>query len=284
MAANVNNQIRLYETRTYLKNDNVTGDDAVEFYVVSGSRLLISLQVISADPGVICTLDVGNRADNTVAFESLGQGQVTDVGSVKRIYSDFYNQFNVSVNVAGGNATYKVFVALFDNASTTRIENAQIDVSLDHTVDSLGHFDSVRIGDGQYILDINPDGSINVRMDNAADETPVNPYDESPAVPAGAETPVLTYVVPAGKIAFLYRVEASGENIARYKVRINGAVLATRRTHHGSGLTTEFDFTTPNKRAVELQEGDTIEILALHNRPAAGDFEARAQLLLKDAP
>lgn len=279
-----NNQIRLYEARTFLKKDSSTGLSDVSFYVVSGSRLLVSLKVLSCDIGATVSLNIDNTFDPDVGYETLDTIELTAAGSVKRVFSDFFNQFRLSVNVTGGSATYLVAVALFDNASTTRIENAQIDVSLDHTIDTLGHFDSIRIGDGEYLLDINPDGSINTREDLALDEIPINAYDESPAVPTGAETPVLTYVVPSGKIGFLYRVEASGENVARYKIQVNGDSIATRRTHHGSGLTTEFDFTTPNKRGTLLQAGDIVQVLALHNRPESGDFEARLQLVLKDSP
>jgi hypothetical protein len=149
----------------------------------------------------------------------------------------------------------------------------------------VGNFDSLRVGDGTgAYLDINDDGSINVRSDLATDEDPVEAYAESPAVPTGIETAILTYVVPADKLAFLYRVESGGENIAKFRVLVNGVAVATRRTYFGGDLTTNFEFVTANKRALVLQPNDTIEVRAIHNRPDTGDFEARLQALLKDAP
>lgn len=280
MALQVNNQLRLYETRTFLKGSS----SAVErFYVTSGSRMLVTLKVLSADLGATVTLTVGNTFDVDTGYDTLDTFPVTGVGLVKRIYSDFHNQFELSVNVSGGNADYRVAVSLFDNSGTTRIENAQLAVDLSDIADTLGHFDSVRIGDGTGpYLDINPDGTINIG--DPVDESPLSLYDESPAVPTGTAAPILTYVVPNDKVAFLYRAEASGENVARYQVLVNDEVIATRRTHHGSGLTTEFTFLTFNKKTIVLQPGDVIKLVALHNRPTAGDFEARIQLTLKDAP
>lgn len=283
--ATPNNQIRLFETRTYLKQDApFTGTESVEFYAVSGSRMLTCLKVLTCDPGTTVTLAVGNTSDRDIGYDALEQVQLTAAGDIKRVYSDFFNQFKLTVTVAGGNATYRVIVAFFDNAGTTRIENADLKVDINHTVDSLGHFDSVRIGDGTDLLAINPDGSINVVIADAMDEDPISAYGESPATPTGTPAAVVTYVVPADKIAFLYRVEASGENVARYQVTVNDTVIATRRTHHGSGLTTDFNFDSPNKRTLILQPGDIIKLVALHNRPESGDFEARVELLLKTAP
>jgi hypothetical protein len=246
--------------------------------------MLVQLKVLSIDVGATVSLNIGNTAEVETGYESLAQVELTAAGDVKRVFSDFFNLFELTATVTGGNASFRVIVGLADNAGTTRIENAQLDVSLDHTVDSLGHFDSVRIGDGEDLLEINDDGSINVNDDLALDETPVNVYSESPSATTGVEATVLTYVVPNGKLGLLYRVEASGENVARYQITVNDAVIATRRTHHGSGLTTDFNFTTPNKRALVLQPGDIVKVLGLHNRPISGDFEARVQLLLKTAP
>lgn len=159
--AGPNNQLRIYEVRTYLKNNNITGIDQVPFYVVSGSRMLVTLAVISADLGTTVSLEVQNTFDVDLGYTTLDAIELNAAGQAKKIFSDFNNLFNLKVTVSGGNASYRVAVALFDNAITTTIQNAQVDVDLNHTVDSEGHFDSLRIGDGTEILSINPDGSIN---------------------------------------------------------------------------------------------------------------------------
>lgn len=247
--------------------------------------MLVNLRVLSADLGATVHLAIANTFNEDVGYDVIESAELTAAGSVKRIVSDFHNLFKLTVTVTGGSATYKVVTSVYDNAGTTRIENAQIDVDIDANADTLGHFDSIRIGDGEgdYVA-VNDDGSINTNEELALDEETVSVYDEIAALPSGAESAIVTYTVPVDKIAFLYWIEASGENIARFKVAVNGDVIATRRTHHGSGLTTEFNFSTPNKRTYVLQPGDILTVKALHNRPQSGDFEARVEMLLKDAP
>lgn len=267
-------------------NEKPSSSTKTDFFrVASGSRMLVTLSVTRIDPGASISLDV---ADSVTAGDDLYQSMepglsVDTTGQFKRVYSDFNHQIQIKYVVTNGTADFKVLVALFDNASTTRIENAQLSVNLDAKSDSLGHYDSIRIGDGTDELDINPDGSLPTTTDLGEDETPINVYSESPSVASGAETAILTYVIPTGKIAFLYRADCSGENIARYQVRLNGNVIATRRTYFGGGLNTSFEFMTPNKRGLVLEAGDVLEIRVIHYRPDLADFEARSQLLLKDA-
>lgn len=281
MAAGLNDAIRMYENRTVVKQTAFTGSGEVPLYTLSGSRMLITLQVTEIEPGTTVNLYVDNGFDRDLPYDTIENLSQSTVSSIKRILSDFNNLFNFRYTVTGGMATFSVGIAVYDNAGTTRIDNAQLDVDLDHTTDALGHFDSTRIGDGHDLLGVNEDGSINVVDDLGANETPLFPYDEAPLVASGLETDVLTYTVPIGKISLLYRCEVSGENIAQYKIYLNGTAIATRRTHHGSGLSTEFDFTTPNKRSVQLEAGDVITVRVLHNRPEPSNHEARYVLLEK---
>lgn len=126
-----NNQIRLYETRTYLKGDNVTGVVESDFYVVSGSRMLVGLRVTSIDPATTVSISVQNAESTDVSYDTLDTLILSAPGASKRVFNDFYNLFKLVATVTGGNATFSVAVAMFDNASTTRIENAQLDVDLD---------------------------------------------------------------------------------------------------------------------------------------------------------
>ncbi len=272
------------EQRIIFDLDSVSDSGVVDFYVLTGSRILVTLLVESLDVGA--TIDI--FLEDSISVDDPYQGVVgmsaNTTGQFKRVASDFNQRLRVRYVTAGGAVSAKVAVILFDNASTTRIENASLRVDIDHTADSTGHFDSIRVGDGTDLLAINSDGSINTNEDLALDETPVNVYGESAAALTGVDTAVLTYTVPADKIAFLYRAEGAGENIAKYQVHVNGSAIATRRTYFGGDLTTTFEFGSPNKRQQVLQPGDIIEVKAVHNRPDSGSFEARLQLLLKDAP
>lgn len=255
------------------------GDHAIR--VLSGSRMLVTLQIIEIDPATTVNLFVDNGYSVDVPFDTIEGLSINGVGSVKRIINDFNNIFNFRYVVTGGMASIRVAIAVYDNSGTTRIDNAQLDVNLDHTTDALGHYDSTRIGDGNDLAEINTDGSFNFNLDNGATEIPLFPYGEATAVPPAVEAELVSYTVPVGKIGLLYRAECSGDNIAHYKIYLNGDAIASRRTHHGSGLTTDFDFSSPNKRSVQLEAGDVLTVKVSHNRPADGDFESRLVLLEK---
>jgi hypothetical protein len=276
-------QIKIFEQQIVFNAVDLTGSAAQIMRVVSGSRFLLTLQVTAIDPGT--TVEV--LAEDSISVDDVFQpiapgGGLTGVGVMKRVYSDFNPLLRIRYTVTGGNATFKIAIAMYDNASTTRIENAQLSVNLSDVTDSEGHFDAVRVGDGSGdYLNILEDGSIPVSPGLAPGEVPVNPYGEQLALASGAEATLVTYTVPNGFRAFLYRVEASGENIARFRVYINDVPVATRRTGFGGDLTTKFEFTSPNKEQMVLQAGDILEVTALHMRPDAGDFEGRIQLLLK---
>lgn len=286
MADKTYHPLKIFEQKLVVNANALSGNDEFYFRVVSGSRMLVTLTCTAIDSGAQLDVFVEDSISTDDAYLPVSPGfGITAAGTVKRVYSDFNPLIRIRVSASSGAATFKVAVVLYDNASTTRIENAQLSVDLSDITDSLGHFDSLRIGDGSgFYLDINEDGSINVKDDLASDETPVNPYDESPAVPPGVQTTVLSFTVPADKIAFLYRAESAGENIARHRVLVNGIPVATKRTYFGGDLNATFEFGSPNKRQVILQPGDLVEVTVIHDRPWNADFEARLQLLLKDEP
>lgn len=273
--------IRVYENRLIVRQDAFTGSGLESFSVLTGSRMLITLQVAEIDPDTTVTLYVDNGYSRDEALDTIENLSVNGVGTVKRIISDFNNVFDFRYTVTGGMAKVRIAIAIYDNAGTTRIDNAQLDVNLSHVTDAMGHFDSTRIGDGTNLLEINDDGSINVSMDNAADETTQIPYSEISAVVQDIETDLLTYTVPPTMVAFLYRAETSGENVAQYRLYKNGVAFASQRTHFGSDLNAHFDFTTPNKRPNEFAAGDVITITVVHSRPDPGNFEGRLVLLEK---
>lgn len=272
---------RVYETRTIVKEEAFTGTGNKDFYVVSGSRMLVTLLVTDIDPATTVNVFVDNNFDTDELDDTILTLSANSVSRVKRVLTDFHNQFSFRYTVTGGNATFKVGVSLFDNAMTTRIDNAIVEVDLHHTVDVQGNFDSVRIGDGTDLLEIDPSGAIPVIVQEATDEEPINVFNEVPAIANGAETTILTYPVPAGKTAFLSRIDVSGENIARYEVYVDGDLIARKRTWHGQGLNDTFDFTLSARRGLRVEAGEIIEVKVLHERPFAGVFEARLQGLLK---
>ena len=136
-------------------------------------------------------------------------------------------------------------------------------------------------GTNGNFIEPNSDGSINVIVESSsATSTPVNTYNQIVAVPSGATTQLVSYTVPVGNTAVLQRSVVSGENIARYDLLINGTIQDTVRTMFGANLTERFDFTGSGPGGLELNAGDIVTVQVLHNRPTAGDFNARIQVLL----
>lgn len=273
--------LKQFETNVMFNETAVTGTGEIYAVVVSGSRMLITLDITDIDPGTTVTVHADNSFSVDAAFETIETASYNTLGRKKRILSDFNNLFKFRYVITGGNATFKFAVALFDNAITTRIDNAMIDVDLSHLVDVEGNFDSVRIGDGTDLLEINSDGSIPVVIVEGPDEDHLNEFNEIAAIASGVETDLITYTVPVGMDLFLSRIDVSGENIARYEIYIDTDLVARKRTWFGQGLNDTFDFSQSGKRGLEISAGKVIKVKVLHDRPFTSTHEARIQGLLK---
>lgn len=271
---------KIYETNVPVNAVNVTGAGGGQFSVESGSRIIVTLSIIALDLGASVQLVIRNGfgiADRFTTLETINAAVVDDF---QRVYADFNTLFDLQYVVTGGNATFKVAVTLNDNAGTTTIENAQLNVNLDANPDSAGHHDSVRIGSSSgNELQVNPDGSINTVVEDPANSITRSLPDEALQVASGSPTDILTYTVPVGKVAYLIRAEASGENFARFDLALNGTRIATRRSNFGDTLNVDFDFTSGDFRPFKLAAGDELVMTVLHLRPYPGDFEARFQVV-----
>lgn len=106
---------------------------------------------------------------------------------------------------------------------------------------------------------------------------PKNYYNEVAAVASGSETLLVSHTVAPGKVFYLGRVSASGENIALYRVKVNGATIDSKRTWFSGGLNARFDFGSDSERGLKYPAGTLIEVTALHERPSSGAFNARIQ-------
>lgn len=275
--------LRIYENRIIAQaTSDFTGSMDVPFQVLSGSRLLVTLRVDAIDPGTVITCTLQNSIEGAFPLTApitLGTFSATAVGPVRQIYTDYNNFFNFNIVVSGGNAQFKVAVALFDNAINTTIANADIHVEISDKVDSDGHYSSTRIGDGVNQLRILPDGDLPVELEEGSDAV-VSTYAQTPSpIVAGITTDVVTYTAPASNIAYLQRVECSGENIAEWSLELNGTVIAYKRTWFGGGLDTTFEFSSSPKRGYPMQAGDVLVVKVNHYRPAAGLFDARIQVV-----
>lgn len=157
--------------------------------------------------------------------------------------------------------------------------NNPLPVAIEGTI-SIGTVE-VKGTNGNFI-EPNPDGSLNVVIENAptSSVTVVNTYNEVVGVPAGSTVTLVSYTIPIVSSAFLQRAAFSGENIARYDIFINGVPQDTARTMFGGDLTGNFDFTTGNNSGgLPLNTGDVVLLQVFNVRSDAATFEGRVQVL-----
>jgi hypothetical protein len=175
-------------------------------------------------------------------------------------------------------------VQLSDGSINIGTVNAELEVQLSHLdndPDAGDVHDSIRIGDGVETLEINPDGSINVNLVQSPpnQEQSTNTYGEALGVTSGSETLIVSFTASsASKRYSLQRAEFTGEQIGLYRLYINGTNIATKRTHHGSGLSGGYEFIGGSQEGLFLSTGDVVELKVLHTRPSTGDFEGRIQI------
>lgn len=140
--------------------------------------------------------------------------------------------------------------------------------------------DSVTIGDPDGdTLDVQPDGSIIIKETVNSNNSGLYKYNEISSLASGVETIVVSHTTVGGRDTFLQRVEVSGDNIAKYRVKVNGVTINTKRTYFGGDLEKEFIFDGNLNPGLKLTVGDIITVTVEHDRSSIGDFNARIQYL-----
>lgn len=107
--------------------------------------------------------------------------------------------------------------------------------------------------------------------------TAINAYAEALSVASSVLTTVVTFTVPVATVFTLGRVEASGDNIAKFWVYSDATIIAQRRTYFGGDLNTNFEFESSQGPAPSFPAGTVMSLKTEHNRPMAGDFDGRIQ-------
>lgn len=102
-------------------------------------------------------------------------------------------------------------------------------------------------------------------------------YNESLSVVGLATATILDYTVAISKILTLVYSDVSGDNRGKYRVEINGSVIAKRRTYY-TNYDNYFNFSN-----IKLVEGDNIKIIVENQSTLSGDFNANLQGSVKDA-
>lgn len=107
---------------------------------------------------------------------------------------------------------------------------------------------AVRVGNEE-------DSPLYVTLTEGTGESDLLVYDEAVAVAKDLETKIVEYIVPPSTVLSLDKISASGENIGKYTVKKDGAIIKTKRTNYGSSLNVDFDF-----NSYELVAGEKLEV------------------------
>jgi hypothetical protein len=138
-----------------------------------------------------------------------------------------------------------------------------------------------RYYDGANPIPVEFKEPVDVRITSAPSSTTNTKsiFAEVPAIAAGSETIIVSYTVPASKIALLQRVTYSGGNIAEYRLYVNGTLAELKRTNFGSDLSGEMTFIGAGDEGPKYVPGDVLVLKILHARPYTASFNGRIQIV-----
>jgi hypothetical protein len=128
-------------------------------------------------------------------------------------------------------------------------------------------------------LDINSDGSISVVSGVNDNVAGLLKYNEVASVPSNVETTIVTHTAVGGRKTFLQKVSGSGDNVAKYKVKVNGVTIDMKRTMVGDNLNCDFIFDGDINPGYEVVVGDIISLTVINSRPGTSDYNGRIQYL-----
>lgn len=97
----------------------------------------------------------------------------------------------------------------------------------------------------------------------------IQEYDEALNVAKNVETLIASYAVPAGKVFNLDQIEVSGQNFAKYTIKLDANINKVKRTHYGNGLNKTFGY-----NGISIAAGVTLYVYTEHCSDGNGDFEA----------
>lgn len=122
--------------------------------------------------------------------------------------------------------------------------------------------DNVAISDGTNTLEVNPDGSLNVKVD---DSSQIN-YYEITNIPSNTLTNVFTQnIISEQKMT---RLQVSGTNLAEYTLLLNSQIKSKFRTN-----VTNLNYTLDLEN-FQLNPGDTLELKVIHLNASLGNFNS----------
>jgi hypothetical protein len=205
---------------------------------------------------------------------------------LRSVYELGTNSLRVSVvdGTTGGGPGFEVIITHTSDSirlgdgtnyftSTTVGPKIGLDVAVINDISSI-----ITDSDGDE-LEINPDGSINVNIGSATSSDPVNKYGEVSAVASAMETTLVSHTAAIGKTTYLQGASSSGQNIADYKVKVNGTVIDRKLTNFGANPNVDFFFDGYLNLGYLLNVGDIVTVTVIHSRPYTADFNGKLKLI-----
>jgi hypothetical protein len=210
---------------------------------------------------------------------------------LRSVYDETENCLRVCVveGTTGGGAGFEVIISHTDDSirlgDGTQLVTAtlvsgkvgldvnvinEVDIQdLDASKDNVAIHDS----DGDE-LEINTDGSISVAQAVNNNVSGLKKYNEVLAVASGVETTIATHTAVGGRRTFLQKAFGSGDNIAKYRVKVNGTTIDMKRTMFDN-LNADFFYDGEMNPGLEVTVGDIITITAIHTRPGTSDYNGK---------
>lgn len=259
--------IKIDETVTLVNQSAFAGVGSERFYIRTGARIVVSVVVTSISGNLNVTFD--NSGDNENWLQVLDFGTVNSTGIYQRIYSDFHPNFRINYNTTA-NADFKIIVSVHDNSSSTFIENANLLVDVDHTKG-----DSVQVGDGQDVLEVEPDGSINVNttfpdIKNPIHQTYTNSIDTG--VDGYGFKSVATYT-STDNLTKIKAMHVHSQGSAQARLLIDGAEIRRKDVSPQTSVA-EFEFKVPRT----LTTGQVFELQVRLAEELSGSFDIQVEL------
>ena len=102
--------VKMYETVRVLDKVAEASTGQAEFYVISGSRMLITLAVQAITADTVVRIYVENTFSVDEPYDLSAEMHLTYVGQLKEAVSGFNSAFRIRYEVVGGTASFKVTV------------------------------------------------------------------------------------------------------------------------------------------------------------------------------
>jgi hypothetical protein len=275
--------VQIHNSKTVFPKKTYSGLNTQKLDIKNGARIVFTMYVFSIDAGASVKATIKTSFSEDMPFYEALTLNASSITHIKGVLSDFHNFVDIDLEVIGGSAEVILGMNVYDNALTTRIDNAEISVDLNHNIQNNGQYDSVRIGDGVEEVAVNPDGSINVNVVNTSvvPEVVKNISNKITNVVKEIRTSVVSHIAQIGKETYIQLISVNGDNVANYELEINENFIDQRNTYFGSPLAEQFIFNpySDNKNGFLVPEGQKIEVFVTHYREDVGNFNSRIQIL-----